>query len=189
MRYPNAVDALGDPAALRVVYRETAPAAAVDARWERGPVLQLSPESDWSDVATLADLWPSTEYEWTVTWVANHTRPYNERVQRFVTFPDPMLPKAVPSSETVLGGPFFGPAEGAADVPNDDPHHFRFATSSCVKPDFPWHPAQFIGWSWLTGAARNRIARFDLLAQRHDSGRPLRFFLQLGDLIYADVPV
>lgn len=101
-----------------------------------------------------------------------------------------------------------------------DAHSFKFVTSSCVKPDFPWSPSQFAPWSWLLRllpsprqlfpafmldadatvrlsdetddwAKRNNIKGFDLLYERYIKGRPrpnVRFLLQLGDLIYADVP-
>lgn len=97
-------------------------------------------------------------------------------------------------------------------------HHFasisfRFITSSCVKPDFPYNPSQFVLWSWLlrllpspalylpadwvtpqisnSWAKRNVIPGFDMIYDRYIKDRPepsVRFLLSLGDLIYADVP-
>lgn len=78
---------------------------------------------------------------------------------------------------------------------------FTFASSSCVKPDFPYHPAQWWGWNRLLQyfeignepggiSQRNRIQGFDVMAERalKGAGTGIRFFLELGDLVYADVP-
>lgn len=95
-------------------------------------------------------------------------------------------------------------------VPINDPNHFKFVTSSCVKPDFPYSPASFPVWNWAlqllrpsssssssgdahadTFARRNVVKGFDLMYDRYIRGKDqpnVRFFLQLGDLIYADVP-
>ncbi|KDN50353.1 hypothetical protein K437DRAFT_64978 [Tilletiaria anomala UBC 951] len=208
---------LSNPEPMRVIYREAlsnsisssspSKVAVKEAhRWERGPLLRLTPDSDWTATAQLSDLWPATEYEWSVVFAHNHTRPREERVQRFVTFPDPMLSRARAGTAKTVVGPTAW-REDEDQNPLDDPNHFTFATSSCVKPDFPWNPSQFILWHWLfhlfgygragtsNPAVRNRIQGFDMLADRAIESRrrlghpALRFFMSLGDTIYADVPV
>ena len=165
-------------------------------RWERGPLLRLTDQEDWTASAKIDGLWPATEYEWRLAFVHNSTfAPMPSRSRRFVTWPDPRL-----SAQRGTVGITSGRQNTAA--PLDDPNHFSFATSSCVKPDFPWAPTQFWAWSWLLRvfgigddvggfSTRNRVQGFDQLAKRALVGRDhpaLRFFLQLGDLIYADVP-
>jgi hypothetical protein len=46
---------------VRVQWRPVT--AAADDRWKDGPILHLSPESDWTNTTKLTKLWPSTEYE------------------------------------------------------------------------------------------------------------------------------
>lgn len=169
-------------------------------RWERGPLVPLSAESDWTASVTLTDLWPATRYEWRLAFVHNNTfAPVPERPVQFVTWPDPRLSAYLKTKHADAA-----PASSADErSPVDDPNHFTFAATSCIKADFPYNPAQFWGWNWLlkllgigTGpggvAQRNRIRGFDLMAQRHVDGAGatpgLRFLLELGDLIYADVP-
>ena len=98
--------------------------------------------------------------------------PYPASPLSFRTFPDPHLP----------GGT-----------------HFRFVTSSCILPNFPYSVLQ-----------SRRIKGFDLLADylfpstpnsaanfnstepevaQVDTSLPASFLLFLGDFIYADVPV
>lgn len=179
---------LASPDALR------AGATRRDARrWERGPLLRLSEQSDWTATVTLQDLWPATRYEWRLAFVHNNTfAPLPSRPVPFVTWPDPRLSAYLKTKRL----------DAREDpAPFDNPNHFKFAAVSCVKPDFPYHPAQFWGWNWLlrlfgigTGnggiTQRNRIRGFDLMADRLATGRRtgIRFLLELGDLIYADVP-
>ncbi|PWN50399.1 hypothetical protein IE53DRAFT_97589 [Violaceomyces palustris] len=203
-----------NPEPVRVIWRRVAESgetaftsedfgereASMSRRWERGPLLRLTEERDWTATAELDNLWPSTRYEWRLAFVHNNTfTPMPERPQQFTTWPDPRLNQQSYSRaelDTELED------ENRDRSPLDDPRHFTFASTSCVKPDFPYHPAQFWGWNWLLKsfgigdgiggiAQRNRIPGFDLLADRAVSGRSkpsLRFLLQLGDLIYADVP-
>lgn len=98
-----------NPYPLRIVYRE-APLAGdtlLDSRWERGPLLHLTENRDWTSTATLSDLWPSTAYEWTLAFSHNNTRPLREQVRRFTTFPDPRMPRpklptpAIPATRPV----------------------------------------------------------------------------------------
>lgn len=189
---------------LRIVWRRVhesevkirAPSTVRDPRrWERGPVLHLSNESDWTATATLSDLWPATKYEWRLAFVHNNTfAPMPERPIPFVTWPDPRL--------SAYGKSKFVRTNKTSSIPLDDPNHFSFATLSCIKPDFPYHPAQFWGWNWLLRmfgigtqpggiTSRNSIRGFDLMADhylRRAKMPSLRFLLELGDLIYADVP-
>lgn len=63
---------------FRLVYRElsssaSSSAAISTARWERGPLVELLPEDDWTTSVTLANLWPSTEYEYRFAWSRNNT--------------------------------------------------------------------------------------------------------------------
>lgn len=48
---------------VRVQWRPVT--AVADDRWKDGPILHLSPESDWTNTTKLVKLWPSTEYECT----------------------------------------------------------------------------------------------------------------------------
>ncbi|EPQ25985.1 uncharacterized protein PFL1_06440 [Pseudozyma flocculosa PF-1] len=175
-------------------------------RWERGPLLRLTEETDWTTTAVLDNLWPSTRYEWRLAFVHNNTfTPVPERAQQFTTWPDPRLSQYLQTRNAAVAR---DSDEMGIEMPNedsspvDDPNHFSFASTSCVKPDFPYHPAQFWAWNWLLKLAgigsepggiaqRNRIPGFDLLYKRAIEGKAkpsLRFLLQLGDLIYADVP-
>ncbi|PKI84879.1 hypothetical protein MVES_001040 [Malassezia vespertilionis] len=143
-------------------------------RWERGPLLRLNETADWTATAVLKDLWPATRYEWRLAFVHNNTfAPLPERPVQFVTWPDPRLSAYLKTKSS----------KDANHAPLDDPNHFTFATFSCVKPDFPYHPAQFWGWNWLLklvgiGGGEGGIA------QRNR----WRMFADDSDLIYADVP-
>ena len=201
-------------APLRVVWRRAheetplirAPSAVRDPRrWERGPVLRLTNETDWTASAVIQDLWPATKYEWRLAFVHNNTfTPMPARPIPFVTWPDPRLSayrqsKFVATNETAASSS----ASSSLAAPLDDPNHFSFASISCVKPDFPYEPAQFWGWNWLLRwmgigtepggrTLRNRIRGFDIMADHvlRGAGQAprLRFLLELGDMIYADVP-
>lgn len=195
--------------------------AGHESLWLNGPLITLRPENDWTATALIDDLWPSTTYEWGLSqfqpeqnldqldevrviekFVANDDI---SRRNFFTTWPDPRLSSYMQSNS--LGSRRIDLAHAADEAqetnPLEDPNHFTFASTSCVKPDFPYHPAQFWGWNWLLRLAgigtgpggiteRNRIPGFDLLYQRTVAGREshpsIRFLLQLGDLIYADVP-
>ncbi|KAK0517971.1 hypothetical protein OC834_007907, partial [Tilletia horrida] len=199
-----------NPEPLRIVWREASDAPDYSKahagglgyalphevkRWERGPALRLMESSDWTAIGHIQNLWPATRYEWRLMFAHNSTfTPYPASSRFFTTFPDPRL-----ASNSLVGSQKEGVEERN---PLDDPNHFTFATSSCIKPDFPYHPAQFIGWNWLLRMAgigmeqggitqRNRVPGFDLMAERLLTRRgesAIRFFLQLGDFIYADVP-
>ena len=164
-------------------------------RWERGPLLRLAEDTDWTATAVIDDLLPATKYEWRLAFVHNNTfAPLPERPVSFVTWPDPRLSSYLKTRRSTHTSPRYA---------LDDPNHFTFAATSCIKPDFPYHPAQFWLWNWLLRAfgigggpggiaRRNRIRGFDLMADRLvDAARGwsgIRFLLELGDVIYADVP-
>ena len=191
-----------------------------DSLWLNGPLITLRPENDWTAVALIDDLWPSTTYEWGLSqFQPEHVDQSDEvrviekfvandaisRRNFFTTWPDPRLSSYMQSKSLGSRRIDLSQAEPEAEETNplEDPNHFTFASTSCVKPDFPYHPAQFWGWNWLLRLAgigteqggiteRNRIPGFDLLYKRTVAGREshpsIRFLLQLGDLIYADVP-
>ena len=71
---------------------------------------------------------------------------------------------------------FSDPALTAAGTPNEGTH-YTFASSSCVKPGFPW-----------TGPSNKLYTKgaSDFLKVAERVG--VRFMLFLGDTIYADVP-
>ena len=189
---------------VRVVWRRVdernaripAGAAVRDSRrWERGPLLRLAEDTDWTATALLENLWPATQYEWRLAFVHNNTfAPLPERPVPFVTWPDPKLSAYLKTRRSL---------HTSERNALDDPNHFTFAATSCIKPNFPYHPAQFWLWNWLLRAVgigrgpggvaqRNRIRGFDLMAERlvgKMRGAPgIRFLLELGDVIYADVP-
>lgn len=213
---------------FRLVYRESvARTSPTVNRWERGPLLEIDEKDDWVATATLSNLWPSTEYEYRLAWAHNNTFVSPQRLIDFEhdwtqphedwltgsapmfiggslrTWPDPRAGKGM--GGIVVASSFDDEDEYGDNVPIDDPNHFKFVTSSCVKPDFPYSPSQFGAWSWLLRliptptprsetdgwAKRNVIKGFDLLYERYirDGVQTnVRFLLQLGDLIYADVP-
>lgn len=82
---------------LRVIYKERnvgtsldGKRAASNSRWERGPLLRLSEGTDWNAVAKLENLFPSTEYEWRLSFVHNNSfARFPEKPLRFTTWPDP----------------------------------------------------------------------------------------------------
>lgn len=167
-------------------------------RWEKGPLLTLTAETDWTATAKLDGLWPATTYEWRLAFAHNSTfTPTPSRARQLVTWPDPRLSggKSTVDIRTDSG-------EDDEEAPLDDPNHFSFVSSSCIRPDFPWVPTQFWAWSWILRlfrigddhggfSVRNRIQGFDTFAASaldHRDRPAHRFFLQLGDVIYADVP-
>ncbi|MCO5590212.1 hypothetical protein L7F22_044181 [Adiantum nelumboides] len=202
-----------NPEPLRVVYREVrniilesnSAANSIDGRirtqakrWERGPLLKLGAESDWTGSAKIEGLWPATEYEWRLAFAHNSTfTSVPSHPRKFITWPDPRL-----SDDKHTLSVLHAARNEDDSAPFDDPNHFTFGSSSCIKPDFPWTPTQFWAWSWILRlfnignepggfALRNRIQGFDKLADRVLDGRDrplLRFFVQLGDVIYGDVP-
>lgn len=221
---PGVLGEEANPEPMRVVWREASGPGGlmgsdlfgrqVARRWERGPLVRLTEEADWTATVRLAGLWPATEYEFRLAWTHNNSfTPYPPTSRRFVTFPDPRLSSAnsLAHSEQLDGESTEVRPRSENRNPLDDPNHFTFAVTSCVRPDTPWLPTQFWAWNWLLKAfgignepggiaQRNRIQGFDILAEQllegwghvSDGGRRrgsgLRFLLTLGDTIYADVP-
>lgn len=59
-------------------------------RWEKGPLLRLTNETDWNVVVRLENLFPSTEYEWRLAFIHNNTfAPHPSQSLKFTTWPDP----------------------------------------------------------------------------------------------------
>ncbi|KAF8163057.1 PhoD-like phosphatase-domain-containing protein [Crassisporium funariophilum] len=109
VRYPNPN---ATEHTLLLVYREVQKNASdVSALWKDGPQLQLKEESDWVDTARLANLWPSTSYEYMLSTLNRTILPYPSAPIQFRTFPDPRLQSG---------------------------SHFRFIASSCITPNFPY---------------------------------------------------
>ncbi|GAA5962459.1 hypothetical protein JCM21900_006400 [Sporobolomyces salmonicolor] len=132
----------------KVVYRPTKPLG----KWIAGPEIHTSEENDWVNTVKLDGLWASTEYEYRLLRPSLQTahHPAFAHSQTFTTFPDPSL---------------------------SQPTHYTFASSSCVKPGFPW-----------TGPLGKRTTKGaeTFLSVAEKVG--VRFLMFLGDFIYADVP-
>ncbi|GAA5829024.1 hypothetical protein JCM3766R1_003908 [Sporobolomyces carnicolor] len=133
----------------KIVYRPTKPLG----KWIAGPDILTSEANDWVSTVKLEGLWASTEYEYrllrpSTLQIAHH--PAFPNTQTFTTFPDPSL---------------------------SQPTHYTFASSSCVKPGFPW-----------TGPQNKRSIKgadsFLKIAEKVG----VRFMVFLGDFIYSDVP-
>ncbi|GAA5858269.1 hypothetical protein JCM1840_001122 [Sporobolomyces johnsonii] len=132
----------------KVVYRPTKPLG----KWIAGPEIHTSEGSDWVNTVKLDGLWASTEYEYRLLRPTLQTahHPAFAHSRTFTTFPDPSL---------------------------SQPTHYTFASSSCVKPGFPWTGPQ--GKRTTKGAE-------SFLSVAEKAG--VRFLMFLGDFIYADVP-
>lgn len=78
------------PKPFRLVYRElptgesqSKSSTFVAARWERGPLFELTPEDDWLSTVTVDNLWPSTQYEYRIAWAHNNTFVSSHRLVEF----------------------------------------------------------------------------------------------------------
>ncbi|KIY51150.1 Metallo-dependent phosphatase, partial [Fistulina hepatica ATCC 64428] len=158
------------PHHIRLIWREYKENASDTDGWRRGPTLELIQEHDWTATAQLTSLWPATLYEYTLqkadTTPGQLDYPgSSRRLFRFITFPDARLATQSGSK-------------------------FKFLASSCMLPNFPYVPGE-----WLT------IRGFDMLADyilphhkskdraNQEKDQPTHaFMLFLGDFIYADVP-
>ncbi|KAG6818577.1 hypothetical protein H0H93_003849, partial [Arthromyces matolae] len=136
-----------------LMYREVSKTAY---SWKEGPDLEFRSDRDWVDTVRIASLWPSTAYEYSLFSSNKTMLDYPSTPIAFRTFPDPRL------------------SNGS---------RFRFITSSCTTPNFPYRGPWY----------HQSIRGFDLLAEYLDSLPPERdavdFMLFLGDFIYADVPL
>ncbi|GJN87143.1 hypothetical protein Rhopal_000088-T1 [Rhodotorula paludigena] len=138
----------------KVIYRPTKPLG----KWTSGPEIHTHEVDDWVATVNVDGLWAATEYEYRLLRPSLETahHPAFPHSQYFTTFSDPALSAAGPSSEGT---------------------HYTFASSSCLKPGFPYTGP------W--GKSETRGARHFLrVAERVG----VRFMLFLGDFIYADVP-
>ncbi|GAA5931760.1 hypothetical protein JCM10213_005849 [Rhodosporidiobolus nylandii] len=139
----------------RLVYRPTKPLG----QWIAGPDIVTKEEDDWVSTVKISGLWAATEYEYRLLRPAVSTshHPAFPHSQTFTTFSDPSL-----SAAAVDGG------EGT---------HYTFASSSCVKPGFPYEGP------WAKSKTKG-AEHFLKVAERE----AVRFMLFLGDFIYSDVP-
>ncbi|GAA6040725.1 hypothetical protein JCM8097_000896 [Rhodosporidiobolus ruineniae] len=147
----------------KVAYRPTKPAGG---RWELGPEIRTLERDDWVGTVKLEGLWAATEYEYRLLRPTLSTSPHPSfpHSQTFTTFSDPSLLSVSPGlfgSDPVAG-------EGT---------HYTFASSSCVKPGFPYEGP------WAKKHTRG-AREFLKVAERE----AVRFMLFLGDWIYHDVP-
>ncbi|BGO98057.1 hypothetical protein NBRC10513v2_002058 [Rhodotorula toruloides] len=138
----------------KVVYRPTKPLG----KWIQGPEIRTKEADDWVSTVKVDGLWASTEYEYRLLRPSLETshHPAFPHSQHFTTFSDPALSAAGPSSEGT---------------------HYVFASSSCIKPGFPYtgphHKLETKG-----------AKEFLKIAERVG----VKFMLFLGDIIYSDVP-
>ncbi|EPQ58515.1 hypothetical protein GLOTRDRAFT_91906 [Gloeophyllum trabeum ATCC 11539] len=119
VRYPYPYDHNVTESILQVQYRQVKQDSVMHvARWQDGPLVPLSAEDDWTNTVKLADLSPSTSYEYRLRCNAPcepDILPYPASPIRFRTFPDPRL---------TYGS------------------HFRFVFTSCTTLNFPYLPFQ-----------------------------------------------
>ena len=129
--------------------------------WLDGPVLaNASPESDWVDSVTLNNLWPSTEYDYSVVYLNGQSIPGIPTQLPLKTSPDPKL--------TSLKASMWGGNGGTK---------LSFVSGSCVTLGFPYVPF-----------GHYRIPGFDMLAE-YIKKHSTQFMIFLGDFIYADIPL
>ncbi|KAL1743281.1 PhoD-like phosphatase-domain-containing protein [Schizophyllum fasciatum] len=139
--------------AMRVLWRKADD--ELSPAWIKGPLVHVSAESDWVGHASIFGLQESTQYEYILSSTDSDVLPYPEHPVTFRTFPNPRT-------------------KGS---------NFRFISTSCHLPNFPYVPGErntLRGWDYLADY---------LEAQVKDATAPLvQFALFLGDFIYADVP-
>lgn len=102
----------------------------------------------------IANLFPSTEYEYRLllpSASASH-HPSFPKIQKFITNPDYNLQESQGS-------------------------HFTFASSSCIRPNFPYKGP--LSHTFINGAVH---------LEKIIVEKSIKFLLFLGDFIYADVP-
>lgn len=96
---------------LRLVYREITPPLSklfvgATNRWERGPLVPLSEQDDWTATVSITNLWPNTEYEYRLAWAHNNTFISPHRLIEF----EQQIGADVPASADLLsaGNTFVG---------------------------------------------------------------------------------
>ncbi|KAG8693905.1 hypothetical protein FRC08_008819 [Ceratobasidium sp. 394] len=113
---------------LRVQWRKTGfDSGSLDSLWTDGPIIEMSESRDWVGMAKLTGLQASAEYEYRLIELDGKVWPPQSTPLSFRTTPDSRL------------------ARGS---------HFRFVSTSCVVPNFPYNP-------FISGT---RVKGFDLLA-------------------------
>lgn len=147
--------------AARIAFRTAKPLG----KWNMGPEFRVQEGNDWTGLAKIEGLWSSTEYEFRLldpTTGSHH--PLFPNLRSFKTAPDP----ALSSNAFSFSAPSPGMTGGS---------HFKFASTSCIKPGFPY-----------TGPSgkRDLVGARYLLKEAEAEG--LDFGLFLGDFIYADTP-
>jgi alkaline phosphatase D len=100
---------------VRIQWRQfpTTPASVQTENWKDGPIVSLTAENDWVSTVRLSGLYPSTIYEYRLTYLNKTVLPYPSVPIAFRTFPDPRYPTG---------------------------SHFRFIATSCATPNFPYMP-------------------------------------------------
>ncbi|EKM55819.1 uncharacterized protein PHACADRAFT_256707 [Phanerochaete carnosa HHB-10118-sp] len=162
---------------VRILWRQAS--TAEESTWNAGPVLNLTAQDDWVDIARLDGLWPSTNYQYILADAEATPLPYPAEPIAFHTFPDPRIPTG---------------------------SYFRFVASSCATPNFPYvpfHGRQIRGYDLLadylwprtptpenaTAVDAMNNASDNAVATKNGGKPPVEFMLFLGDFIYADVPM
>ncbi|KAK4058377.1 hypothetical protein OIO90_000535 [Microbotryomycetes sp. JL221] len=143
-----------DFAGARLVYRPTKPLG----KWATGVDVHVDAAKDWTGSVRINGLWASTEYEFRLlraSLTAAH-HPAFPKPGFFTTAPDPGLTSAS------------SPGAGT---------HFTFASSSCVKPGFPY-----------SGPSSKKTTKGAKLLKDVAEQVGAKFWISLGDFIYADVP-
>ncbi|KAM0788353.1 hypothetical protein ACM66B_001494 [Microbotryomycetes sp. NB124-2] len=143
-----------DFAGAKLIYRPTKPLG----KWATGIDIHVDEQHDWTGAVKIDGLWASTEYEFRLLRAslsaAHH--PAFPKSSFFTTAPDPALASAS------------SPGAGT---------HFVFASSSCVKPGFPY-----------SGPQSKRTTKGAKYLKDIAEQLGAKFWLSLGDFIYADVP-
>ncbi|KAK4051877.1 hypothetical protein OIV83_002582 [Microbotryomycetes sp. JL201] len=143
-----------DFAGAKLIYRPTKPLG----KWTTGIDVHVDEQHDWTGFVKIQGLWASTEYEFRLlraSLAAAH-HPAFPKSLFFTTAPDPALSSAS------------SPGAGT---------HFTFASSSCVKPGFPYSGPRSKRTTKGAGYLKD-------VAERVGA----KFWLSLGDFVYADVP-
>ncbi|CAA7270163.1 unnamed protein product [Cyclocybe aegerita] len=142
--------------------------------WKYGPRLHPTQQSDWVDTVRLANLWPSTSYEYTIADINTTILPIASAPIPFRTFSDPRLHSG---------------------------SRFRFIATSCTTPNFPYrgpfNKRTIRGFDLLADYLKPQSVNatdvnknITTTVQPHIVNKPSTdFLLFLGDFIYADVPV
>lgn len=114
---------------LRIQWRKLGfDSGSLDSLWTDGPVVEMLESRDWVGMAKLTGLQAGAEYEYRLIELDGKT---------WSSHPDSLTFRTTPDSRLARGS------------------HFRFVSTSCVIPNFPYNPF----------ASGVRIKGFDLLAE------------------------